>query len=103
MLKSILKIKDNNKNSSSTNTLAIDPNSIGIMWGENSYNMQYLKYEHSFPHAYPYTRKKDSTKGRYIKGDDGYWYNPNAKESGKAVLLCTGDLMCEPKQHKANQ
>lgn len=75
-------------------------NNSGILWG-GGYNEEYLKYEHNFPYAFPYTRATGENEPRYIRGEDGYWYNPNANEIGKAVLLCTGDLMCEPQQHKA--
>jgi len=74
--------------------------SPGIYWG-GGYNNEYAKYEQGFPFAYPYTNKTENDAPRYVMGDDGYWYNPNAKETGRAVLCCTGDLMCEPKQHAA--
>lgn len=73
--------------------------SAGVLWG--TYNSEYAEYETSFPASFPWPRAEMEDKPRYIKGSDGYWYNPNAAESGKAVLSCTGDLMCEPKQHRA--
>lgn len=74
--------------------------SPGIYWG-GGYNGEYAKYEKAFPYAYPYTNKIEDDGPRYVKSEDGYWYNPNARETGRAVLCCTGDLMCEPKQHAA--
>lgn len=71
--------------------------SPGIYWG-GGYNGEYAKYEREFPPAYPYTNKTEDDGQRYVKGEDGYWYDPNARETGRAVLCCTGDLMCEPKQ-----
>lgn len=74
--------------------------STGIMWG-GGYNGEYEKYETAFPFAFPYQNPVEEDGARYVQGEDGYWYNPQAKEIGRAVLCCTGDLMCEPQQHAA--
>jgi len=74
--------------------------SVGVMWG-GGYNPEYEKYETAFPFAFPYSNPVEDNDARFILGDDGYWYNPKAEQSGRAVLCCTGDLMCEPGQHKA--
>ena len=60
------------------------------------YNQEYLAYEHNFPLAFPWIAPEKEDVPRYVLGDDGYWYNPGANETGKAVLSCVGDLMCEP-------
>ncbi|MBD5161014.1 MAG: hypothetical protein HDT14_03165 [Oscillibacter sp.] len=74
-------------------------NNSGVLWGK--YNREYAKYEIKFPEAFPWPQPAKEDEPRYIKGDDGYWYNPAATENGKAVLSCTGDIMCEPMQHRA--
>ncbi len=67
------------------------------------YDKTYSQYENSFPPAFPWNRGKGEDVPRYVMGDDGYWYDPKAKESGKALLSCTGDLMCEPRMTNANR
>ena len=74
--------------------------SPGIMWGDG-YNYEYKKYEKEFPFAFPYNNPVEENETRYIQGNDGYWYNPQAENVGRAVLCCVGDLMCEPRQHAA--
>ncbi|MBQ1675039.1 MAG: CapA family protein [Oscillospiraceae bacterium] len=78
----------------------MEVNKAGVLWG-GGYNSEYLKYEKEYPFAFPWTRDTSEDEPRYVKGPDGYWYRPDANESGKAVLSCTGDLMCEPRQHRA--
>lgn len=73
-------------------------NRSGVLWKD--YRKQYAKYENNFTQAFPYIKAKNEDVPRYIMGNDGYWYNPQALESGKAVLSCTGDIMCEPRQHR---
>lgn len=67
------------------------------------YDKKYSKYETSFPPAFPWNRGTGEDVPRYVMGEDGYWYNPQAKESGKALLSCIGDLMCEPRMTRANR
>ena len=74
-------------------------NNSGVLWGK--YNSEYEKYETDFPEAFPWPQPEKEDEPRYIKGEDGYWYNPAAIENGKAVLSCTGDIMCEPAQLRA--
>ncbi len=74
-------------------------NFSGVLW--NKYNGEYSKYEKEFPYAFPWSKAEKEDVPRYVKGSDGYWYNPQAAESGKAILSCTGDIMCEPGQHRA--
>ncbi len=73
-------------------------NYSGVLW--NKYNSEYAKYEKEFPYVFPWSKAEKEDLPRYVKGSDGYWYNPQAAESGKAILSCTGDLMCEPGQHR---
>ena len=75
----------------------------GILIGSDKYNKDYLKYEQNFPYAFPWTQNSSSDVPRYIKGDDGYWFNPDAVENGHAVLSCTGDLMGEPKLQNSHK
>lgn len=61
------------------------------------YDRKYEQYEHGFPPAFPWNREGREDIPRYVKGEDGYWYDTNAKNTGKALLSCAGDLMCEPR------
>lgn len=72
----------------------------GVYWG-GGYNDDYAQYESEFPYVFPYVNDKEDDGPRYILGEDGYWYNPSAKDTGRALLCCTGDIMCEPRQHRA--
>lgn len=74
-------------------------NKSGVLWGK--YPEEYSKYEQEFPDAFPWPAKRDPEEPRYVKGSDGYWYDPQAIENGKAVLSCTGGIMCEPRQCRA--
>lgn len=56
----------------------------------------FAAYEHNFPMAFPWKAPEKEDLPRYILGTDGWWYDPKAKNTGKALLSCTGDLMCEP-------
>ena len=67
------------------------------------YRKDYSAYEHSFPPAFPWNREQGEDVPRYIMGEDGYWYDPKATQSGKALVSCTGDLMCEPRMTNANR
>jgi len=67
------------------------------------YDKRCAGYEKSFPPAFPWNSENKQDVPRFVKGEDGYWYNPQAKESGKALLSCTGDLMCEPRMTNANR
>ncbi len=69
----------------------------------NGYDNENLKYEHDFPPSFPWSNDQSEDKPRYVKGADGYYYAPSQRESGKALLSLTGDLMCEPKMCRKNQ
>ena len=60
------------------------------------YQSEYAAFEHNFPMAFPWKEQEKEDVPRYVLGADGWWYNPKAKNTGKALLSCTGDLMCEP-------
>ena len=60
------------------------------------YSADFLAYEHNFPLAFPWKAPEKEDIPRYVLGPDGWWYDPSAKQTGKALLSCTGDLMCEP-------
>lgn len=62
----------------------------------SGYNSEYLAYEHNFPLAFPWKAPENEDVPRYVLGADGYWFDPKAKNTGKAILSCAGDLMCEP-------
>ncbi len=61
----------------------------------------YAPYQISYPPAFPWNREKKEDVPRYVMGQDGYWYDPQACCTGKALLSCTGDLMCEPRMMEA--
>lgn len=45
----------------------------------------------------------DEYKSRYVKGEDGIYYNPSATKSDEAILTLGGDMMCMAKQQRALQ
>jgi len=63
---------------------------------------QLQTYETTYPLGFPWNREEQDAP-RYVRGEDGWWRNPDALPSGKALLACTGDLMCEPRMTRANQ
>ena len=67
------------------------------MSGWNHYDPQQALYEHSLPPAVFWNRDYAREDRRYIRGADGWWYDPTAPESDSALLSCVGDLMCEPR------
>ena len=69
---------------------------MACLW--NGYDPKYYEYEKEYPTAFPWKHADPEDVPRYIKGEDGYWYNPNANETNRALLSFTGDLMCEPAQ-----
>ena len=75
----------------------LDQNMPGVFWG-GGYQEEYAKYERAFPFAFPYANRVEDDHVRYVRGEDGWWFDPEAEETGRALLSFTGDLMCEPKQ-----
>lgn len=47
------------------------------------------------------TPEDPGRKSRFQLGDDGVYVNPKAKDTGKATLMITGDLMCQWRQQEA--
>ena len=66
-----------------------------------NYNSEYEAYEHDHPLAVPWNKKGKEDVARYVRGGDGYWFDPGANETGNALISCTGDLMCEPRMTNA--
>lgn len=64
---------------------------------------QYAKYECAYPTAYPWNDTRREDVPRFYKTDKGWWENPNAPKSGKALLSCVGDLICEPRLIRAHR
>lgn len=77
-------------------------NGNGILWRKCQYE-NCTDYEGKYPLAFGWTHEKRMGRPRYRKGEDGFWYCPADNRSGKAIICCTGDLMCEPRQHHAYQ
>lgn len=67
------------------------------------YDPAFYQYEKQFPTAFPWKKAPNEDVPRYIKGEDGYWYNPQANDTHRALLSFTGDLMCEPAQCRENR
>lgn len=42
------------------------------------YDRANARYERSNPPAFPWNRTKREDVPRYVRGDDGYWYDPAA-------------------------
>ncbi|MBR5342747.1 MAG: CapA family protein [Oscillospiraceae bacterium] len=78
----------------------LDQDLPGVFWG-GGYKDEYAKYERAFPFAFPYANRMEDDRIRYVRGEDGYWYDPEAEETGRALLSFTGDLMCEQRQQQA--
>lgn len=69
----------------------------------NNYDAKYYRYEHDFPIGFPWPEIPKEDIPRYIKGEDGYWFDNNSRNTGKALLSFTGDLMCEPAQCRVHK
>ena len=67
------------------------------------YDEKYYRYERDFPMGFPWVQPVREDVPRYIRGEDGYWYDPSARNTGKALLSFTGDLMCEPAQCRVHR
>ena len=63
---------------------------------------QYLRYEAKKPEYKAFVRTGDQEKlrGRYV-GKDSCWKRKNATIDGHAIIMCAGDLMCEPTMSEA--
>ncbi len=73
------------------------------MIARNDPNVEALRrYENAYPLCFPWNRAEKDVP-RYFREEDGWWRDPAALPSGKALLACTGDLMCEPRMTRANQ
>ena len=69
----------------------------------NDYNSEYYQYEQDFPMGFPWPDSPGEDLPRYVKGDDGFWFDQSDRDSGKALLSFTGDLMCEPAQCRVHR
>lgn len=61
-----------------------------------------LHLEQMFPMAYPWNSTVREDVPRF-ENHNGWWRNPAAFESGKALLSCVGDLICEPRLTRAHR
>ena len=52
--------------------------------------------------SYPWNDTRREDVPRYFKKDI-WWENPAAPKNGKALISCTGDLICEPRLIRANR
>lgn len=69
----------------------------------NGYDARYYEYECDYPLGFPWPETSKEDVPRYIKGVDGYWYNPKSRNTGRCLLSFTGDLMCEPAQCRVHR
>ena len=70
------------------------------LWkGKSAFDTRYAR---DWAVGFPWRREHPEDLPRYRKLD-GWWFDPAAPESGKALLSCTGDCMCEPFMHQANR
>ena len=76
-------------------------NKCKSLW--NGYDNENQRYEHDFPPTFPWNKVKSEDVPRYVKGEDNYYYVPTQRNSGKALLSLSGDLMCEPKMCRKNK
>jgi len=65
--------------------------------------LQCRQYETAYPLSFPWNDQVRADVPRYFREADGWWRSKDAQPSGKALLCCTGDLMCEPRQTRACQ
>lgn len=68
-----------------------------------NYPKKYHALETGFALSFPWNEERRQDKPRFLLGYDGWWHDPTAKPTGKALICCTGDLMCEPKLTRANR
>lgn len=59
--------------------------------------------ETAYPMSYPWNDDRKEDVPRFFRQSDGWWKNPVAPENGKALISCTGDLICEPRLIRANR
>ena len=74
---------------------------MAYLW--KGYDPKYYEFEKEYPNAFPWKHADPEDVPRFVKGADGYWYDPKANETGRALLSFTGDLMCEPAQCRQNR
>lgn len=67
------------------------------------YDQEYARFERSTPPAYGWSLAPKRDVPRYVRGEDGYWYDPSAVDSDTALLCCVGDLMAEPRMTNAHR
>ena len=68
-----------------------------------NYDPELLKLEQGFPLTFPWNSDRKADTPRFTLCADGWWRDPSAKPTGKALVCCAGDLMCEPKLTRANR
>ncbi len=68
-----------------------------------NYDLSLFKLERGYPLAFPWNSDHKEDKPRFFLCNDGWWRDPAAKPTGKALICCAGDLMCEPKLTRANR
>jgi len=64
---------------------------------------RFAEYESAYPMAYPWNDRRREDVPRYIFNEEDWWENPNALPSGKALICCVGDLICEPRLTRAHR
>ena len=54
------------------------------------YDPNDARFERSTPPAYGWALAPKRDVPRYVRGEDGYWYDPSAVDADTALLCCTG-------------
>lgn len=68
-----------------------------------NYPSKFHDLETGYALSFPWNDESCQDKPRFLLGYDGWWHDPAAKQTGKALICCAGDLMCEPKLTRANR
>ena len=66
-----------------------------------NYDSRLSQLEHAFPLPFPWNDDTRQDVPRFFRDADGWWRDPTAYPTGKALVQCVGDLICEPKVGRA--
>lgn len=69
----------------------------------NHYDHSLRQYEAGLPLTFPWNDNTKQDVPRFFRDADGWWRDPTATPTGKALVQCVGDLICEPKVGRAHR
>ena len=61
-----------------------------------NYDPSYFALETGYPLTFPWNTEADHAP-RFVRRENGWWQDASAHPTGKALIQCAGDLICEPK------